>query len=359
MANEKTKKKKTKKNGVDKRPSFFKGLQTKNDAMWKQFYDPSTKIANKGKWYAIAPLVIIVIGALLLCVPSIGFNLGLDFTGGSVIEATNLANDSAVADAKSSVGAYLSGNGIKYEITTPRSTSGALGISIKYQIKRGADMTAIGDGIVDEILLASPAADIKEAESISASASSERILMTFISVAVSVIAILVYMLFRFKFTSGISAVIGLIHDVLVMIALCVIFRVQINYPFVAALITVVVYSLNNTIVLFDRVRSKEKAAASLGKTQLCEQVVDEAVKETFGRTMATTITTLVPVIALCCIGVPLIREFTLPILFGLIAGTLSTVFVTTSLYVRFENHRKFSKRKQEKLKRQENLVSPQ
>jgi preprotein translocase SecF subunit len=123
---------------------------------------------------------------------------------------------------------------------------------------------------------------------------------------------------------------------------------------VAAIITVVVYSLNNTLVLFDRVRSYEKRADVKLSS---EQITDLSVKETFGRTMGTTITTLVPVIVLCLIGVSLIREFALPILFGLIAGTFSTIFITTALYVRFENYRKFARRQKEKrLKQQENLV---
>jgi len=341
---------------MKKKENVFKNLRAKNDVLWRKFHDPKTKIAKHGKWYAIGPLVIIFIGAILLAIPGVGLNLGLDFTGGSIINAENLTTES-INDAKANVQNYLDREGIAYEISTPKS-AGSLGFTVKYQNKRGADMDKITEGIKEQMASAGiTSSDIASATTISASASSELILMTFIAVAVSLIAILIYMLFRFRFTSGVAAVVGLVHDVLIVLALCAIFRVQINYPFVAALITVVVYSLNNTIVLFDRVRSKEKLGSSLGNVTPTEQVVDSAVKETFGRTMATTITTLVPVIALCCIGVPLIREFTLPILFGLIAGTLSTIFVTTSLYVRFENHRRISKRRKEKLNRRENLVS--
>ena len=142
------------------------------------------------------------------------------------------------------------------------------------------------------------------------------------------------MFVRFKFSSGVAAIIGLFHDVLIMLALVAIFQIQINFVFVAAVITVVAYSLNNSIVLLDRVRDKER---DISNTQSTAQRVDSSIKETFWRTTITTATTLVPLIVLTILGVPLIREFGLPIVFGLLAGTYSTICVTSSLYVRFEN----------------------
>jgi len=332
---------------------LFSNLKAKNDKFWDKFHDPKTKIARKGKWYSIAPLFIILVGVIMFAIPGVGFNLGLDFTGGAVVEASGFSVES-LSDTRREVENFMKQNGITHEISTPKSENGTiLGLSVKYQLKSDMDMDKFGEDLRD-LIYDTSGITATEAESISAAASGERIMITFISVAVALIAILVYMLFRFRLTSGISAVVGLIHDVLVLVALCIIFRVQINYSFVAALITVVVYSLNNTLVLFDRIRGKEKFNQ---QKLLTEQIVDASVKETFGRTMGTTITTLVPVLVLCLIGVPLIREFALPILFGLIAGTFSTIFVTTSLYVRFENYRRISKRgKEKKLERQENLV---
>jgi len=156
----------------------------------------------------------------------------------------------------------------------------------------------------------------------------------FIAVFAALIGILLYMLFRFKFTSGVAAIIGLFHDVLIMLACVAVFRIQINFVFVAAVITVVAYSLNNSIVLLDRVRDKER---DVSNNNTVAQNVDASIKETFWRTTITTVTTLVPVIILTIFGVPLIREFALPIIFGLLAGTYSTICVTSSLYVRFEN----------------------
>jgi len=332
---------------------FIKSIKDRNDKVWAKFYDPKTKISKQGKWYSIFPTAIILLGVLLICIPAVGLNLGLDFTGGSVVNATNIVNQERVTEARSQVESFLRSEGITFETSTPVSNDGSLGLTIKYQ--GGTEETS--NRIVNIINGVCDTANVLEAETISPSASAERVMMTFISIAVSLIAILVYMLFRFKFTSGVAAVIGLMHDVLVAIALCAIFQVQINYPFVAAIITVVVYSLNNTIVLFDRIRSKEKAMAAGGIKRPVEDIVDESVKETFARTMGTTVTTLIPVLVLCMLPVPLIREFALPIFFGLVAGTFSTIFVTTALYVRFEKYNIFRKKYKSKIQRKENLVS--
>jgi len=260
---------------------MYKNFKDRNDKMWSRFHDPKTKISRYGKWYAIAPMIIIFIGIVLLCIPSVGFNLGLDFTGGNVVEATKITN---LDDSKRVAEEHLREHGIKYQISTRDSKDTGLGLTVKYQIKRGltdTEMEEIGRTLVLRIEnVAGDGAEVRNAETISASASSERIMMTFISIAVTLIAILLYILFRFKFTSGVAAMIGLIHDVLVVCALVIIFRIQINYSFVAALITMVVYSLNNTIVLFDRIRRKEKMAKNLGSRPPVDQVVDSAVKET-------------------------------------------------------------------------------
>ncbi|MCL2229020.1 MAG: protein translocase subunit SecF [Firmicutes bacterium] len=340
----------------------YKDLMDKNDKMWAKFHSPETKIAAKGKWYAIAPLVIIFIGLILLSIPSVGFNLGLEFTGGGVVEATNFTGDDARQDrydAREAVERYLRENNISFEIRMPEATETGLGLTVMFQLRGGVDMEETGNEIRRLIGADGRTVDIRNAEQISATASGERIMMTFISIAVTLIAILIYMLFRFKFTSGVAAMIGLIHDALVVCALVIIFRIQVNYSFVAALITMVVYSLNNTIVLFDRIRRKEKVLRDSGAKIEPEAVVDSAIKETFARTVSTTLTTMVPVLAMSFIGVPLIREFALPIFFGLVAGTFSTIFVTTALYVRFENYRLAKSKHKKVQERMGNLVAPE
>ena len=312
--------------------------------IYKKFRGENFSYVKKGKWYAIFPLVIILAGILVVSIWN--FNLGLDFTGGTVIEVSGFTSATQRDDSRAEVKTLMKTKSVTYDLKN-KNSEGKIGFSLMFQDIKGTDAEkkAFSDGLYDELVTLMPLADVQTADTISASASSEKIMNTVTAVSIALIAILVYMLFRFKLSSGIAAIIALFHDVLMMLALTVIFRIQINAPFIAAVITVVGYSLNNTLVMFDRVREREKQNELNLKI---EQVVDKSVKETFNRQMNTTITTIVPVLVLAIIGVPLIREFAAPILFGLISGAFSSLFVAPSLYVRFENAKSAVRKNKEK-----------
>jgi preprotein translocase subunit SecF len=313
----------------------------KKPSIVQRFYSDDFKISAKGKWYVIAPACIILAGLIVFAV--INFNLGVDLTGGRIIrvrtdEASYETHRAALVEIFDEVHQGT------FEVRQ-RNDEGRLSIEIQYQNlrMRGASQEEIE--VAMDRLTADLRTTIMERLEIgagrvtalphtSARASTEHLTTTFIAVVIALIVIMLYMLIRFKFNSGVAALVALAHDIIVMLALTAITRVQINFAFIAAIITVLAYSLNNTIIVFDRVRSIEKTNENRLTT---EQIVDKAVKETFVRTMNTMITTLVPIFVLIVFGVQPIREFALPILFGLLAGNFSTIFIATSLYVRFEN----------------------
>jgi len=304
-----------------------------------KFKSEEFKISRKGKWYAIAPALIILAGLIIVIV--INFNLGMDFTGGQLVRINGIADQETYTTYRARVTTVMNEtpNIGAFNIMRVNDDAGGMAIEIRFQNGSVSD-DAIGgvtDGIIGRLNAElGTAGDIENMQGVSASATRDHLITTVQAVGLALAVILVYMLFRFKFTSGVAALVGLVHDVLVMLAVTAIFRVQVNAAFIAALITVVAYSINNTLILFDRVRHLEKNNATKMSP---EYITDRAVKETFTRTMLTMITTLIPIIVLLIFGVPLIREFAAPILFGLVAGTFSTIFVTTSLYVRFENHK--------------------
>jgi len=322
-----------------------------------KFKSEDFRISRKGKWYAIAPAIIILVGIIVVSV--INFNLGMDFTGGQLLRVNGVADQAAytthTATIRSTMSAMQSEHGIGVFQTNQVQGEGGMAIEIRFQngSVSDSDIQAITDQIrvaIQGDLPSGIGLNVENLGGVSASATGEHIERTVMAVGVALLAILFYMLFRFKMTSGVAALIGLVHDVLVMLAVTAIFRVQINAAFIAALITVVAYSINNTLILFDRVRHLEKNNTNKESPEI---ITDRAVKETFVRTMLTMVTTLVPIIVLLIFGVPLIREFAAPILFGLVAGTFSTIFVTTSLYVRFENY-KLWRAKDKKVKLTEN-----
>jgi len=165
---------------------------------------------------------------------------------------------------------------------------------------------------------------------VGATASSELLLKAFLSIAVAAALILVYVAIRFEILSGVAAVIALIHDLLVMSAFMIIFRIQVNSSFVAALITILGYSINNTIVLFDRVRENEKGY--LLRDASPTELINTSVKDTLTRSINTTITTLITIVLLAIFGLSQMREFAMPIIFGLLAGAYSSVFVAPCLW---------------------------
>ncbi len=140
---------------------------------------------------------------------------------------------------------------------------------------------------------------------------------------------LIYIAIRFEFRTGIAAVICLLHDVLVMLTVYAVCRIPVNSNFIAAILTIVGYSINNTIVVFDRVRENYNK----NKRGNLAELVNTSIKQTLGRSINTTITTLLPVIMLFIFGVPSIRQFTIPLMVGLLAGTYSSVLLAGPIWV--------------------------
>ena len=184
---------------------------------------------------------------------------------------------------------------------------------------------------------------------IGATASASLIKTALIAVLVSLVLILIYIMIRFEIWSGIAAVIGLVHDVAMMVCLVAIFRVQVNSAFIAALITIVSYSINNTIVVFDRVRENRKKFSGNVKGSIIDnnKMVNESIIQTLARSVNSTITTMVAITLFAIIGTASVREFALPVIFGLIAGFYSSLVIAPSLYCLMKNtadKRKIAKR---------------
>lgn len=317
------------------------------------------------KWFLIAPLVILLVGVIILC--TIGFNLGIDFTGGSILSIyandENLISESTVYDLNkdsdynamrdriNKVFASEEFEGISVDIfRTTTMEIGELGVTkgqgiqIQYQNREGENGEAIAKtnakirealqeefGYVDfNEINKDFTAGVSAPEVVTATASSELLMNAFIAMIVAIAFILVYVALRFELTSGLSAILALFHDLLIMTSLVLIFRIQINSSFVAGLVTILGYSINNTIIIFDRIRENTKNGKFVKAKN--EQIANASVRETMTRSLFTTITTLVTIALVAIIGVSDIRDFALPILFGIGAGFYSSVFITPGLW---------------------------
>ena len=169
--------------------------------------------------------------------------------------------------------------------------------------------------------------------------SADLVRNALLSLAIALALMLVYIAIRFDLNSGLAAVFGLVHDVLMMLSFMVLLRnvIQMNSSFIAAMLTIVGYSINNTIVIFDRIRENNKKPALAGQPR--SEIVELSVKESLGRTINTTLTTLVTIVTLYILGVASIREFSLPIIIGILAGAYSANLINGYVWAALEDAR--------------------
>ena len=331
------------------------------------------------KWFLIAPIAIILVGIILFS--TIGFNLGLDFTGGSVIsvysnngqeilKAANtpvkgydLSKDSEYNDFKRVIEETLREQGVTGNIVFQSSTMNIedLGVIegqsviVKYQNQDGASPSEISlkNNEIKEAIINKLGYDANEdyeksvtnAGVITASASSDLLMKAFLAMLIAILLILIYIVFRFEVTSGLAAILALFHDLLVVSSLMLIFRITINSSFIAALVTILGYSINNTIIIFDRIRENIKGGVYEKETN--SKIANISVKETMSRSVYTTLTTFITIALVAIIGVSDIRDFALPIAFGILSGFYSSVFLTPGLWAIAYRGRKKRKTKKE------------
>lgn len=302
---------------------------------------------TRWKYYILIPTVIFLIGIIAFMSFSLangtavqGMNVGLDFTGGSAL-SVEVGKDLTAEEFNSWAAKYTEIIEAKdFDVNEPQKTGS--GTETKIYIKysnptKDKELEELNGQIKEEVLLASSELGITEAnitvELKTASAAKKLLIDAIIAIAVTWVLVLIYVVIRFELFSGIAAVIALAFDVIGMVSLTVLFHIPVNTTFVAALITIVSYSINNTIVVFDRVRDHVKGKGIELTTANIGFEVNSAVQETAVRTVASTFTTMLTVLILTIIGVPAVREFCLPIIFGLIVGMFDSLLVAPSLYI--------------------------
>ena len=293
---------------------------SKNEKV-KKIPFPKIDFLKNRKLFAGVSVIIILVGAVTIgfC----GLNLGIDYRAGSDI---TIATDKDLT--KKQINSDLSELKLKSsditigdEETVIRIDSALGGDKVKevntyFEDKYDAKVNI---GVVSNVV------------------QRELIKNAILSVLLALVGIILYVSFRFKFSYAVSGVVALLHDVLIMIALFGIFNIEVSSMFIAALLAIIGYSINDTIVTFDRVREKlkEKDEEKLSYDEFYD-LCNTSIRETFGRTVNTTITTLIPVITLIILGSSEILSFNLAMLIGLIAGTYSTIFIATALFLTLE-----------------------
>ncbi|HEY5524584.1 MAG TPA: protein translocase subunit SecD [Clostridium sp.] len=275
----------------------------------------SLKIIEKRKiWFTLSAIVILI-GMSFIAFR--GLNFGIDFKGGTdvVIQLNDGFNkDEVDTIAKKYTDDIVSNvvEGNQYEIKSSSLDSQKVADLIN-ELK---STYALGDN------------PLVSQDEIGASIGNDLKKNSIIALSIALIAMLIYIAIRFEFKFGIASVIALFHDILITLSVYSIFDIQINTPFIAAILTIVGYSMNDTIVIFDRIRENSK---SMRRKDILE-VADVSLTQTIGRSINTTVATLLTICAIN-VFVPSVRSFAFPLVIGIAAGAYSSIFIASPVWV--------------------------
>ena len=249
-----------------------------------------------------------------------GFNYGIDFAGGTLIQvkyegkAPIVKIREAINTEKSYEGASVTFFGAEDEVVIrTKSSSKALGVDIGDQMRTLLKDT--GDF------------EIRRVDMVGAKVGSELREKGLMAMALAIIGILIYVSFRFEWRFAVASVMALVHDVTIAMGMIVLFSVEVNLDILAALLTILGYSLNDTIIVFDRIREGVRTI----KDPNLETIINESVTRTLSRTTLTSLTTFFVVLTLYLFGGEIINGFSFTLLVGIIVGTYSSIFVASPI----------------------------
>ena len=278
------------------------------------------KIIEKTKiWFGISA-IIILIGIFSMATQ--GLELGIDFKGGTVTQI-EMKQDFNKTDVDAIIKKYSS----DFQSTKVNNTS--------IEIKSANLTTDKITSIVKDIKAKYKDSSLTSQEDIGASIGTETRNKAVQAVIIACLAILIYVGVRFEFKFATAAIISLIHDVLIMLTVYSVFRIPLDSSFIAAVLTVIGYSINDTIVVFDRIRENQKYIRGTDVTVLA----NASVTQTMARSINTVLTVLITLTAVY-IYVPSIRNFSQPLLVGIASGCYSSIFIASPVWVILKNRGK-------------------
>ncbi|MGI9412044.1 MAG: protein translocase subunit SecF [Hyphomicrobiales bacterium] len=306
------------------RPLKFVPIDSKIPFM--SFARPAFMVSGVGVLVAIALFLII------------GLNLGIDFRGGTLIEiqTEGPANISELRNKVSGLGlgdVQIQEFGADNEVLIRIEQQP--GGDVAQQEARGKVRDALGDGVT-----------YRRVEVVGPTVSGELAIQGTIAVFAAIFAVLVYIWFRFEWQFSVGAVLALVHDILITIGMFSILQLEFNLSIIAALLTIVGYSLNDTVVVYDRVRENLRKYKKLALSDL----LDLSINQTLSRTILTSVTTLIALGSLYTFGGEVIRGFTFAMIWGVIIGTYSSVCIASPLLLMLGVKRDWSGEKADKPK---------
>lgn len=285
------------------------------------------KIVERTKIWFTLSLTVIIAGILFVAIK--GLNYGIDFKGGTLLDIG--MNKEITVQDKKDLNDILKQYTKKYSIRDINNKK-EFEIIIQSGAIKDEKISEIKNKIKDKFKLGNKY--IVNEENIGGSVGKELTKKAWIAMVLAAGVMLIYITIRFEVDFAFAAIMALLHDILITISVYAILGIKVNSPFIAAILTILGYSINDTIVVFDRIRENKK---KLGKVSL-DILVDTSINQTIKRSINTSLSTLITIIALLIL-VPSIREFTLPLTVGIAVGTYSSIFIASPIWVLFKKRK--------------------
>ena len=282
--------------------------------------------------------IVAMILALALFV-FIGLNFGIDFRGGTTIR-TDASIAIEVSKYRSALSNLALGDISITEVFDPtKPDQNVAQIRIEQQENEGSATVETIKAVQEVLLTLDDKMTFPSVESVGPKVSGELIRTAVIAVITAIFAVLFYISLRFEWQFSVGAVAALIHDITLTIGIFSLLQIKFDLAIIAALLTIVGYSLNDTVVVFDRVRENLRKYKKLE----LQQVLNLSINETLSRTVMTSVTTLIALISLFILGGDVIRGFVFAMIWGVIVGTYSSVFIASNILLRLGVKRDWSK----------------
>ncbi len=281
-------------------------------------YKKPLNLMSKSKRFGLVSLTVIIIALGLIFTK--GFNYGIDFAGGTLIQV-QYEGKAPIDKVRDAIGTDKS-----YESATVTFFGGDDEIVIKTKMSSKSLGEDVGDKI-RTLLKDTGKFEVRRVDMVGAKVGSELREQGIMSMLLAILGILIYVSFRFEWRFAVASVLALVHDVTIAMGMIVLFNIEVNLDILAALLTILGYSLNDTIIVFDRIREGIRTI----KDPDLGAIIDESVTRTLSRTTLTSLTTFFVVLTLFMFGGEIIHGFSFTLLVGVIVGTYSSIFVASPI----------------------------
>jgi preprotein translocase subunit SecF len=285
-----------------------------------EFFHKTTRfpfMATRKWWYVVSAVVIL---ASMVALGLRGLNFGIDFTGGVVLELS-FPQAAELDKVRGALGTAGFGD------ASVQSFGTASDVLVRLLPEEGGEVAQVADRAVQAIRTYEPGVELRRTEVVGPQVGQELAEKGALAVLFTFLLILAYVAFRFQWKLGVGAILAAMHDPIVILGVFAVTGLTFDLPALAAILAVIGYSLNDTVVVFDRLRERFLSM----RKGTSEQVIDAAINETLSRTLMTSGTTMITVLALLFFGGEILRSFATALAIGIVVGTYSSIYVASAI----------------------------